>query len=167
MNAPYRDPIGFELFNEIGIIDQLGGTLLARALTPGMTRAQFAVLNHFVRLGHRERSPAQLANAFQVTRPTMTSTLGRLARGGLVAIRDDPADGRAKLVSLTDRGRAARDAAMAAVAPLMPIIGAILSDAEIEAVLPTLRRLRIALDALRDPPASDFEAGSSALDPLE
>lgn len=92
------DPTGFEFFNEIGIIDQLAGTMFERALPTGMTRAQFTVLNHFVRLGHKERSPAQLASAFQVTRPTMTSTLARMARDGLVAIRDDPTDGRAKLV---------------------------------------------------------------------
>lgn len=142
--------IAFDFFNEIGIIDQLAGTILERALPAGMTRAQFAVLNHFVRLGHDERSPAQLASAFQVTRPTMTSTLSRLAREGLVAIRDDPADGRAKLVSLTPQGRAAREAAIAAVATVLPLLDGILDPGEVETILPILRRLRIALDAARD-----------------
>lgn len=142
--------IAFDFFNEIGIIDQLAGTILERALPAGMTRAQFAVLNHFVRLGHHERSPAQLASAFQVTRPTMTSTLSRLARDGLVAIRDDPADGRAKLVSLTPQGRAARDAAMIAVGTVLPLLDGILDPGEVETILPILRRLRIALDAARD-----------------
>lgn len=142
--------IAFDFFNEIGIIDQLAGTILERALPAGMTRAQFAVLNHFVRLGHDERSPAQLASAFQVTRPTMTSTLSRLAREGLVAIRDDPADGRAKLVSLTPQGRAARDAAMIAVGTVLPLLDGILDPGEVETILPILRRLRIALDAARD-----------------
>ena len=142
--------IAFDFFNEIGIIDQLAGTILERALPAGMTRAQFAVLNHFVRLGHDERSPAQLASAFQVTRPTMTSTLARLAREGLVAIRDDPADGRAKLVSLTAQGRAARDAAMIAVGTVLPLLDGILDPGEVETILPILRRLRIALDAARD-----------------
>lgn len=142
--------IAFDFFNEIGIIDQLAGTILERALPAGMTRAQFAVLNHFVRLGHDERSPAQLASAFQVTRPTMTSTLARLAREGLVAIRDNPADGRAKLVSLTPQGRAARDAAMIAVGTVLPLLDGILDPGEVETILPILRRLRIALDAARD-----------------
>ncbi|MBX9860549.1 MAG: MarR family transcriptional regulator [Sphingomonas sp.] len=142
--------IAFDFFNEIGIIDQLAGTILERALPPGMTRAQFAVLNHFVRLGHDERSPAQLASAFQVTRPTMTSTLSRLARDGLVVIRDDPADGRAKLVSLTPQGRAAREAAMIAVGTVLPLLDGILDPGEVETILPILRRLRIALDAARD-----------------
>lgn len=145
-----KTAIAFDFFNEIGIIDQLAGTILERALPAGMTRAQFAVLNHFVRLGHDERSPAQLASAFQVTRPTMTSTLARLAREGLVAIRDDPADGRAKLVSLTPQGRAARDAAMIAVGTVLPLLDGILDPGEVETILPILRRLRIALDAARD-----------------
>lgn len=144
------DPIAFEFFNEIGIIDQLSGTILDRALPPGMTRAQFAVLNHFVRLRLDEQSPAQLANAFQVTRPTMTSTLSRLARAGLVAIRDDPTDGRAKLVTLTNKGRAAREQAMIAVGKVLPLFDAVLDPDEVAVALPILRRLRIALDSARD-----------------
>lgn len=148
--TPPPTPIAFDFFNEIGIIDQLAGTILDRALPAGMTRAQFVVLNHFVRLGHDERSPAQLANAFQVTRPTMTSTLSRMARDGLIAVRNDPADGRAKLISLTPKGRAAHETAMTAVASVLPLLDGILGPHEVEAVLPILRRLRIALDAARD-----------------
>lgn len=149
--ASQPDPAAFEFFNEIGIIDQLAGTMLERALPRGMTRAQFVVLNHFVRLGHHERSPAQLASAFQVTRPTMTSTLTRMARAGLVVIRADPLDGRGKLVALTQNGHKAREAALAAMAPLFPMLDAVVDPAELAQLLPVLRRLRIALDAARDP----------------
>lgn len=149
--ASQPDPAAFEFFNEIGIIDQLAGTMLERALPRGMTRAQFAVLNHFVRLGHHERSPAQLASAFQVTRPTMTSTLNRMARAGLVVIRADPLDGRGKLVALTQNGHKAREAALAAMVPLLPMLDAVVDPAELAQLLPVLRRLRIALDAARDP----------------
>ena len=149
--ASQPDPAAFEFFNEIGIIDQLAGTMLERALPRGMTRAQFAVLNHFVRLGHHERSPAQLASAFQVTRPTMTSTLNRMARAGLVVIRADPLDGRGKLVALTQNGHKAREAALAAMVPLLPVLDAVVDPAELAQLLPVLRRLRIALDAARDP----------------
>lgn len=148
--TPPPTPIAFDFLNEIGIIDQLAGTILERALPTGMTRAQFVVLNHFVRLGHDERSPAQLANAFQVTRPTMTSTLSRMARDGLIAVRHDPTDGRAKRVSLTPKGRAARETAMTAVATVLPMLDGILGPDDVEAVLPILRRVRIALDAARD-----------------
>ncbi len=150
-----NDPLAFELFNEIGILDQLAGTMLDRELPPGMTRAQFSVLNHFVRLGHEERSPAQLASAFQVTRPTMTSTLARMERSGLVSVRDDPRDGRAKLASLTAHGRAERERAMASVSALVPLLASVIEDADIHRILPVLRRLRMALDAMRDPPVGD------------
>lgn len=148
-----QDQLAFEFFNEIGILDQLAGTMFDRAIPKGMTRAQFTVLNHFVRLGHFERSPAQLASAFQVTRPTMTSTLIRMERAGLVSIRADPADGRAKLVSVTPAGRAMRDQCLAAIAPLLPIIESLIPKDEIVPLLVALKRVRVALDALRDPPA--------------
>ena len=151
IQASQPDPAAFEFFNEIGIIDQLAGKIFERALPRGMTRAQFAVLNHFVRLGHHERSPAQLASAFQVTRPTMTSTLTRMARAGLVVIRADPLDGRGKLVALTQDGHKAREAALAAMVPLFPMLDAVVDPAELAQLLPVLRRLRIALDAARDP----------------
>ena len=144
------DPIEFELFNEIGIIDQLGGNILERAMPQGMTRAQFTVLNHFVRLGHDEQSPAKLASAFQLTRPTMTSTLGRMEKSGLIEMRSDPADGRAKLVSLTPKGRQMRERCLEALAPMRPLVAGILDEREIRIALPILRKLRVALDTARD-----------------
>lgn len=140
----------FELINEIGIINQLSATMFERVLPDGMTQAQFTVLNHFVRLGHHERSPAELASAFQVTRPTMTSTLSRMERAGLISIRPDPQDGRGKLVSLTDRGREMREACIAAASTLFPILDGLMTTAELEAILPPLTRLRIALDEMRN-----------------
>lgn len=148
-----RDPLVFQLFNEIGIISQLSTTMFERALPKGMTQAQFTVLSHFVRLGIDEKSPAQLASAFQVTRPTMSSTLTRMERAGLIAIRPDPSDGRAKRVSLTDKGRKMRETCIIAGADFVPVVNQVLSEADLDAVLPALRRLRMALDHMRDPPA--------------
>lgn len=143
------DPLHFEFFNEIAIIDQLAGTAFDRTLPKGMTRAQFGVLNHFVRLGHEASSPAQLASAFQVTRPTMTSTLARLNRQGLIAVRPDPADGRGKLVSITDKGRAMRDRCIAGIGKATAMLDDLATPAEISALLPVLRRIRIGLDTAR------------------
>jgi len=64
----------YAFFNEIGIINQLFSTAFRRALPDGMTSAQFTVLNHFARLGG-ERTPAQLAASFQVTKGAITNTL--------------------------------------------------------------------------------------------
>ncbi len=144
------DPLAFEFFNEIGIIDQLTSAMLTNVLPDGMTKAQFTVLNHFVRLGITEKSPADLASSFQVRRPTITSTLARMETAGLVAIRPDPKDGRAKLVSLTAAGREMRERCIRALAGLIPPIASIVTDDEMLALIPTLRKVRAGLDALRD-----------------
>ncbi len=144
------DPIAFEFFNEIGILEQLSGAMFDSVLPSGMTRAQFTVLNHFVRLGIDQKSPAALAKAFQITRPTMTSTLARMARKRLVMIAPDPSDGRAKLVSLTDDGRAMRELCITALAPLLPILAKLGSDDAMAALLPRLRAIRVQLDGLRN-----------------
>lgn len=148
-----EEPPAFQLFTEIGIIDQLAGTAFDRALPRGITRAQFAVLHHFVRRQLADQSPAQLAQALQVTRATMTSTLGRMARAGLVTVHADPHDGRAKRVALTALGRDMRDRCIAAVVPLLPLVSQTLDPAEFETVLHLLRRVRVALDHARDPAA--------------
>ena len=144
-----NDPIAFEFFNEIGIIEQLARNRFERVLPAGVTLPQFNVLNHFVRLGG-ERSPAGLANAFEVTRQTMTNTLQRLEAAGLVTSRPDPADGRAKIIAITDAGRAMRQRCLEAQAPLLAELGDRLPEADLAALIPGLRQVRILLDAARD-----------------
>jgi DNA-binding MarR family transcriptional regulator len=145
-----EDPLAFQFFNEIGIIDQLAVSMFERAMPKGMTQAQFTVLNHFVRLGIVEKSPAALASVLQVTRPTMTSTLGRLRRAGLVEIRPDPADGRAKLVSVTALGRTMRDQCIQAVISRAPLLARIAEPEALAAAMPLLREIRQRLDRARD-----------------
>ncbi|MFN9378273.1 MAG: MarR family winged helix-turn-helix transcriptional regulator [Novosphingobium sp.] len=144
------DPLAFQLFTELGIIDQLGGAAFERALPAGLTRAQFGVLQHLSRRARPSQSPGTIAAAMQVSRATMTSTLGRLAKRGLVAIEDDPADGRGKQVRLTDAGETLRQACIAAVLPLLPLVGQALTAAEQDQMLGLLRKLREVLDTARD-----------------
>ena len=143
------DRVAFRVMNEIGIIDQLGRTLFERVMPHGLTLPQFAVLNHFVRLGG-ERSPAALARAFQVTKGTMTSTLQRLEAKRFIAVTPDPNDGRGKRVAITPAGRRARDACIAAVAPALDALEAAIGPADLAAALPFLECLRRYLDAERD-----------------
>lgn len=145
-----QDPLAFQLFTEIGIIDQLAGNAFELTLPKDMTRAQFTVLHHLARRGDAGQSPAQLADAIQVRRSTMTSTLGRLLRARLVEVRPDPRDGRGKLVFLTPAGREMREVCIVAVGPLLPLASRALEPAEMEQLLGLLRRLRIVLDAARD-----------------
>ena len=143
-----EDPVHFRLFNEIGIINQLAQTIFEGVMPDGMTLAQFTVLNRFVKLGGTN-SPAELADAFQVTRGTMTSTLQKLEAKGLVAIKADPADGRAKLVSLTAAGRSMRNTCLRRLAPELAKIAALWPTAQVTALLEPLTALRQQLDRMR------------------
>jgi DNA-binding MarR family transcriptional regulator len=145
-----KHPLAFEVFTEIAIINQLSTAMLQSVMPDRITQAQFTVLSHFVRRELLTESPANLANALQVTRPTMTSTLSRMERAGLVEIVPDPRDGRAKLVSTTATGRLTYDACIAATAPLIPMISSVASDSDLKSILPTLKKMRAGLDALRD-----------------
>lgn len=144
------DPLAFRVLNEVGIIDQLASHAATQALPRAMTSAQFGVLNHFVRLGHEFRTPAQLASAFQVSRPTMSNTLARLERGGFVAITPDPDDGRGKRVSITAKGRAMREDCIARLAEPLAEMNAQVPRELLEELLPRLARLREILDRMRD-----------------
>ncbi len=146
------DPIAvaFEVFNEIGIIAQLGHTEFARALPDDLSTAGFAALNRFVRMGLDGDSPARMARAFQVTKGAMTYTLQRLEANGHVTLDPDPQDGRGKIVRITEKGRIARDEAIARLAPMLGDLLQTMDFAELAAILPTLKKLRQTLDAARD-----------------
>ncbi len=144
------DPLAFKVFNEIGIIDQLATHAFTQVLPRGLSVAQFSVLNHFVRLGLAHESPAQLASAFQVSRPTMSNTLARLERAGHVAIDQDPADGRAKRVSITAKGRAVREDCLERLAQPLSEMSEQVPRELLEELQPLLTKLRLILDRLRD-----------------
>ena len=109
----------FLLLNEIGIINQLSSARLERLLPHGLTVG------------------------------TMTSTLQRLEAKGFISMRANPDDGRAKIVTLTEAGRRAREAALAATGPGLADLEAVLSSADVDALIPDLQKLRIWLDMHR------------------
>ncbi len=143
-----NDPLAFRFFNEIGIIEQLASSRLERCLPDGLKDSQFRVLNHLVRLGG-EWSPVRLANAFQVTKGAMTNTIKRLDKRGLIAVSNDPEDGRGKLVSITDAGIEMRNQCIESIAPLLIELSKEFSPQEFSAVLPVLEKIRKYLDANR------------------
>ena len=140
----------FALFNEIGIINQLSNAAFAAVLPEGMTIAQFSVLNHFVRLEPGAKAPKDLASAFQVTRATMTSTLARMERAGLVEIAPNPEDGRGKLVAITAKGRAMREECIGLLEKPMEDANKVLTSEEVAALLPLRTSVRAKLDKVRD-----------------
>lgn len=139
-----NDPLGTALFSEIFMADQLARNRLTKALPKGMELSHFSVLNHLARTSD-ERSPAQLAQNFHVTRGAMTNTLNKLEWAGHVHIRPDWDDARRKKVSISPSGRAARDAAIAAIAPILADVVQAIGADKVRAALPVLRELRTRL----------------------
>ncbi|SFU14042.1 MarR family winged helix-turn-helix transcriptional regulator [Sedimentitalea nanhaiensis] len=133
------------LFSEILTADQLLRYRLSKVLPKGMEISHFSVLNHLAFVGD-ERSPAQLASTFHVTRGAMTNTLNKLEWAGYVHIRPDWDDARRKMVAISPAGRQARDQAIAALTPMInQVVGELGAD-KVRTVLPVLRELRARLE---------------------
>ncbi len=139
------EDIAVALFGELFAADQLARNRISKVLPRGMELSHFSVLNHLAGIGD-ERSPAQLARAFHVTRGAMTNTLAKLEWAGHIHIRPDWDDARRKFVAISPSGRAARDAAVQAIAPLIGEVVQALGADRVRSVLPVLRELRTRLE---------------------
>ncbi|WP_299349041.1 MarR family transcriptional regulator [uncultured Shimia sp.] len=140
-----NNTLAISLFGEILMADQMARARLTKALPKGMELSHFSVLNHLTPAG-AERSPAQLAKTFHVTRGAMTNTLHKLEAAGYVHIRPDWDDARRKIVGISPAGRAARDQALQSIAPMITDIVEELGEARVRATLPILRELRLKLE---------------------
>ena len=135
------EPLAVALFSEIIMADQLVRSRLTKALPRGMKLSHFSVLNHLAR-ANGERTPAQLARTFHVTRGAMTNTLNRLEWAGHVHIRPDWDDARRKFVAISPSGRSARDAALAAITPIIADAVEEIGADKVRGALPVLREIR-------------------------
>ena len=72
----------------------------------------------------------------------MTNTVNKLERVGWVHIRPDWDDARRKLVSISPAGQAARDAALAAIAPVIAEVVDKVGAEKVRIALPVLREMR-------------------------
>jgi len=138
------DSLAVSLFSEILAVDQLARAAAAGVLPKGMELSHFSVLNHLAHAG-AERTPAQLARTFHLTRGAMTNTLGKLEWAGWVHIRPDWDDARRKLVAISPSGLTARNAALLAITPLIADIVVKLGPDRVRAALPVLREMRMLL----------------------
>ncbi|WP_417726905.1 MarR family winged helix-turn-helix transcriptional regulator [Roseovarius sp.] len=145
MTDTTSNSLAVALFSEILTNEQLIRNRLTKVLPKGMEISHFSVLNHLARIGD-ERSPAQLAKSFHVTRGAMTNTLSKLEWAGYVHIRPDWDDARRKMVAISPSGRQARDAAIAAITPMVSDLIRDLGEDRVRASLPVLRELRARLE---------------------
>lgn len=143
--SDFSSSLSIAVFGEILAIDQLARNRISKALPRGMELSHFSVLNSLARLGG-ERTPAQLARTFHLTRGAMTNTLSKLEWAGWVHVRPDWDDARRKLVSISPSGLAARDAAVAAIAPIIDEVTMKVGQDRMRATLPVLRELRQQLE---------------------
>lgn len=145
MSAEKADDIAVALFGELFMADQLARNRISKVLPKGMELSHFSVLNHLARIND-ERTPAQLARSFHVTRGAMTNTLTKLEWAGHVHIRPDWKDARQKFVAISPSGRSARESALASVVPLIAEVVQAIGADRVRALLPVLRELRIKLE---------------------
>jgi len=136
-----ENSLAVSLFGEILALDQLVRARLAKVLPKGMELSHFSVLNQ---LSHAkiERTPAQIAKSFRVTRGAITNTLNKLELSGYIHIRPDWDDARRKMVSISPAGVVARNNALAAVTPIINELISEMGEERLKAIVPILRDLR-------------------------
>ena len=140
-----ENSLAVPLFGEILALDQLVRNRLAKVLPKGMELSHFSVLNQ---LSHTkiERTPAQIAKSFRVTRGAITNTLNKLELSGYIHVRPDWEDARRKMVSISPAGMAARNNALTAVTPIIEDLARDMGEERLKAIVPILRELRQKLE---------------------
>ena len=143
-------PIVFQFLTEVGIIAQLSNTALERILPKKLSVAGFGMLNRFILVKPDGDSPANMAQAFQVTRGAITNTISRLEEQGFVTILPDPKDGRAKIVCITEAGRQCHANCLKALRPFIAEVGRDIGIDALAQCLPTLASVRLWMDRDRE-----------------
>lgn len=140
MTQPSDTSLAIALLAELIAADQAIKATLSRRLPKGMEMSHFSVLNHLNATG--EKSPAQLARNFHLTKGAITNTLRKLEQAGYIHIRPDWDDARRKHVAISNAGRAARDQALYGLVPEFEKIMDQLGEDKIKQILPILRQFR-------------------------
>ena len=146
MSKPINDPVAVSLFSEISAIDHLLKVKLSKSLPIGMEFSHFIILNHISTL-ETEKTPAQLARNFNLTKGAITNTLNKLSKMGYIHVRPDWEDGRSKLISISKAGINARESAVSSIEPILSKLMQIMGAEKTKSIIPFLRDLRILLNS--------------------
>lgn len=135
-------------FREIFMLEQLARNRMELALPNDMKISHFTTLSHLMRK-NTPSSPAELASAFQVTRPSMTNTLQKLQAKDYIHISADQNDGRGKLVSITQAGRDAFLEATIALGNMFYDVTNNIGETPFKEALIPLEKIRVFMDTYR------------------
>ena len=95
---------------------------------PEVTRPQSMVMANFV---DGVRRPSDIARRLGVSRQAVHVTINQMVELGMLALVDDPANGRVKVIALTPQGEAMRRDAQAAMVALNAELGRRLGASEL------------------------------------
>ena len=112
----------------------------------GLSDARALPVLHIARLGEGVRQRV-LAEELGIEGPSLVRILDQLCAAGLVERRDDPNDGRAKTLHLSDEGRALAGVIEATIDALRAELLAGVSDADLAAAVRVMGRFASALEA--------------------
>ena len=145
MSKPINVPLAVSLFGEISAIDHLLKVKLSKSLPMGMEFSHFTILNYISTM-ETEKTPAQLARSFNLTKGAITNTLNKLSKMGYIHVRPDWDDGRSKLISISQTGKNARDSAVDSIEPILNELMKFMGTEKTKSIIPFLRDLRILLN---------------------
>ena len=111
----------------------------------GLTSARWQVLGA-IALSAEPAPVVRIADAMGLSRQSVQRLADEMERAGIVAFRPNPHHKRAKLVVLTEKGRALFDAASELQKPWAAALAAGTDSATLQTVTATLARLRTRLE---------------------
>jgi DNA-binding MarR family transcriptional regulator len=136
-NSEYRldDQVGFLL----RVAMQRHTAIFMSRIVRGLTQTQFAALAKLREVGPCSQN--QLGRLIYLDAATAKGVVDRLEARGFVAVRPDARDRRRRAIALTERGRAAADAAVKVAREITRHTLTPLTAAEQRAVIRLLRKL--------------------------
>lgn len=146
MNHP--ENVFMSFFKEIFTLEQLARNRMERALPNDMKVSHFTALSYLVKKD-TPSSPAELASAFQVSRPTMTNTLQKLEAKNYICVSADLEDGRGKLVMITQEGKDAFRIAVQALAEMFGDVANAMGEEPFKEALVPMGKIRAFMDTSR------------------
>lgn len=124
-----------ELLNAFYWFDEgLQNALRARGW-PEITRPQSMLMANIALGLHR---PSDIARRLGVSRQAIHATLEQMVAKGVLKLVDDPADGRIKLVELTEVGEGMKRDAQAAMTVMVAALGKRIGKRKLEQLRPAL-----------------------------